>query len=68
MKAGNETQKDNIGWKFFRFIKYNKTFVVFLIVLISLVIYALFGQNGLVERISMQNEKVELEKKTSRRE
>lgn len=47
--------------KFIRFAKYNRIFMLFVFILIFFAIYSVFGNKGLLDRINMQNEKVELE-------
>lgn len=44
-----------------RFIKYNKYFTLFIIILVTLVYMTVFGNKGLLHRLEMENEKSSLE-------
>lgn len=58
----NSEEKDSLIKIIFRYIKYNLrtvSVIVFFILLISL---AVFGNKGLIQRISLETEKSELEK------
>jgi cell division protein FtsB len=44
-----------------RFIKYNKYFTLFIIILVTLVYMTVFGNKGLLHRLEMESEKSSLE-------
>jgi cell division protein FtsB len=60
-KPGRDGQRDGLLKTVMRFIKYNKKVVLFLIVLVTLLVFASIGNKGLISRIKMQSERKELE-------
>ena len=44
-----------------RFFKYNKFFMLFIVILLMIVYMTIFGSKGLIHRISLENEKKDLE-------
>lgn len=58
----NNNREESLVKKILRFLKYNRIFMLFVLILMFFVLYSIFGNKGLIERLSMQNEKVELEK------
>ncbi len=44
-----------------RFLKYNKIFALFLIILLLLIYMTIFGNKGLIYRIDLESEKKQLE-------
>lgn len=58
----NRNREEGLIKKLARFLKYNRIFMLFLFILLFFALYSVFGNKGLIDRLSMQNEKVELEK------
>lgn len=44
-----------------RFIKYNKYFALFVLILVMLIYMTVFGSKGLIHRVDLENEKQDLE-------
>ncbi len=54
-------QRDGLIKIIFRFIKYNKKVVLFVMVLAALLVFASIGNKGLISRIKMEGERKGLE-------
>lgn len=54
-------KKDSLLTVIARFIKYNKYFTLFILILVTLVYMTVFGNKGLLHRLEMENEKNSLE-------
>lgn len=64
MISQNKTRdkKESAFTRIARFIKYNKIFILFIIILSVLLFSSLFGSKGLIYRLKLESEKKELEK------
>jgi cell division protein FtsL len=58
----NKEMDEGILVKVLRFIKYNKFFTLLALVIISILIYAVLADKGLLTRLRFQNEKAKYEK------
>jgi cell division protein FtsL len=58
----NKESGEGILVKVLRFIKYNKFFTLLALVIISILIYAVLADKGLLTRFRFQNEKAKFEK------
>jgi cell division protein FtsB len=58
----NKEKGESILVKILRFIKYNKFFTLLGLIIISVVIYAIVADKGLLTRLKFQREKTKLEK------
>jgi cell division protein FtsB len=58
----NKEKSESIFVKILRFIKYNKFFTLLGLIIISVVIYAVVADKGLITRLKFQREKTKLEK------
>jgi cell division protein FtsB len=58
----NKEKEEGILVKVLRFIKYNKFFTLLALVIISILIYAVLADKGLLTRLRFQNEKAKYEK------
>ncbi len=55
------SKKDGLVTVLARFIKYNKYFAIFIVILLLLVYMTVFGDKGLLHRIELEREKQSLE-------
>ena len=58
----NKVMEEGILIKVLRFIKYNKFFTFLTLVIISILIYAVLADKGLLTRLRFQNDKAKFEK------
>ncbi len=58
----NKGKSDGILVIILRFIKYNKFFTLFGLIILTVLIYAVIADNGLLTRMRFQKEKARLEK------
>jgi cell division protein FtsB len=58
----NKDKSESILVKFLRFIKYNKFFTLLGLIIVSLIVYAVLADKGLMTRLKFQNDKARLEK------
>lgn len=58
----NKEKGESVFVKILRFIKYNKFFTLLGLIIISVVIYAVVADKGLITRLKFQREKTKLEK------
>jgi cell division protein FtsB len=58
----NKETGEGFAVKVLRFIKYNKFFTLLALIIISMVVYAVVADKGLLTRFKFQNEKTKLEK------
>jgi cell division protein FtsL len=58
----NKDKSESILVKFLRFIKYNKFFTLLGLIIVSLLVYAVIADKGLMTRLKFQNDKARLEK------
>jgi cell division protein FtsB len=58
----NKEKEEGILVKVLRFIKYNKFFTLLALVIISILIYAVLADKGLLTRLRFQNDKAKFEK------
>lgn len=61
----NKGKSDSVLVIILRFIKYNKFFTFFGLIILAVLIYAVLAENGLITRLKFQREKAKLEKQLS---
>lgn len=56
-----DKEKESVFKTVLRFLKYNKIFALFLVIVLLLVYMTIFGNKGLIYRIDLESEKKQLE-------
>ncbi|MCX6157047.1 MAG: septum formation initiator family protein [Ignavibacteriota bacterium] len=58
----NKEKSESVFVRILRFIKYNKFFTLLALIIISVIVYAVVADKGLLTRMKFQREKTKLEK------